>query len=282
RGRDAVAAARRAAELAPESAFAHRTVARACLALRLLPDAQAAVDQAIRLEPENADGHVLRGTLLLERSRPVEAEAAFREALRLEPHDAGALNDLGVALQRQGTDRGPEAREAFEAAARARPGDALARENLAAEARSWVNGRWAWGLVVFSSVKAAFGFFGDATDRTAAVAWLVVALGLAGWLLVRGRQRRALLSPATQRLLQDQGWRERTQVLSYRPWFWFVPAPIWLAVALVVALVCVVDAVDGGGGGTWAVLAASLVVAGLTGRRTWRRWGIPWWSGRRG
>jgi hypothetical protein len=34
-------------------------------------------------------------------------------------------------------------------------------------------------------------------------------------------------------LLADQRWWERIELFSWRPWWWFIPSPIWLAIAIV-------------------------------------------------
>lgn len=277
---DAVDAARQAVALDPEDPFAHRTVARTALLARWFAAARAAAETAIELDPEEADGHVVLGSVLLQMDRPAEAEAAFREALRRDPEDAMALNDLGVAVQSQGRARGPEARVLFEAAARARPTDALARRNLAVDARSWVNGRWAWGLAIFFAARTLLdlGLGGAGAPIDAAIAAALVA-----FIVVRGRRRRAELSPSTQRLLREQRWWERPQLHLWRPWFWFIPAPAWLVVAAFVAVSMVVGLVarDEPPGPLWVGLALSLVVVAATGRRTWRHHGAAAWWARR-
>jgi Flp pilus assembly protein TadD len=286
RSSDAVAAARRAAELDPESPFARRTLSRALLAARHLVGAREAAEQAVRLDPENADSHCVKGAVLLEQGRHVEAEAAYRDALRRDPHDAEALNNLGVAVQAQGAHRGPDSRALFEQAARAHPTDEIARGNLAADARLWVNGRWAWGLVVYALLRAVAALAeGDPDDLGVAVIALVVAVGLSTYLIVRGRRRTAALSPAAQRVLREQRWWERIRLSSWRPIFWLIPAPIWMGISGSAAAFWATDLVGGTADdptATGIALALSLVVLALTGRRTWRRFGVPWWAARRG
>lgn len=221
------------------------------------------------------------GGVLLAMERPVEAEQAFREALRRDPHDATALNDLGVAVQAQGRERAAEARTLFEEAARARPADPLPRGNLAADARAWVNGRWTWAIVVYLVLRTGMELVqGD--PGSAAIPGLLAA-ALCVFLFVRARRRRAELSPSAQRLLREQRWWERTQVTLWRPWFWFVPAPVWLGVASIVALGAAYGLVLGDEPvvGTAAILAVSLAIAIGTGRRTWQRHGASRWARRR-
>jgi tetratricopeptide (TPR) repeat protein len=70
----------------------------------------------------------MAGRVALGRRDWKAAEAPFRRVLQLDPHSWTALNNLGVALRRQG--RRKEAIEYFEAAARANPRASVARDNL--------------------------------------------------------------------------------------------------------------------------------------------------------
>jgi Flp pilus assembly protein TadD len=278
---EAVDAAREAVALDPEDSFNHLTVARTALRAGWLDEARSAAETAIRLEPEDGDAHRALGGALLAMEQPVGAERAFREALRRDPGDATALNDLGVAIQAQGRERAAEARALFEEAARARPADPLPRGNLVADARAWVNGRWTWAIVIYLVLRTAMELVQGDPDSAAIPG--VLAATLCVFLVVRARRRRAELSPATQRLLREQRWWERTQITLWRPWFWFVPAPVWLGAATVVALGAAYGLVLGDEPvvGTAAVLAVSLAVVAGTGRRTWHRHGASRWARRR-
>jgi Flp pilus assembly protein TadD len=278
---EAVDAAREAVALDPEDPYGHLTLARTALRADWLDEARSAAGTAIRLEPEDGDAHRVLGGVLLAMERPVEAEEAFREALRRDPHDATALNDLGVAVQAQGRERAAEARALFEEAARARPADPLPRGNLAADARAWVNGRWTWAIVVYLVLRTGMELVQG--DPGSAAIPGVLAAALCVFLFVRARRRRAELSPSAQRLLREQRWWERTQVTLWRPWFWFVPAPVWLVVASIVALGAASGLVlgDEPAVGTAVILAVSLAVAIGTGRRTWQRHGASRWARRR-
>lgn len=277
---EAVDAAREAVALDPEDPYVHRTLARTALRAAWYDDALAAAETAIGIEPEDPDAHGVLGGVLLAMQRPRQAEVAFREALRLDPHDATALNALGVAVQAQG-DRGAEARALFEQAARARPADPLPRANLAAEARSWVNGRWAWALGILCTVRAVGGLVLGEYD--VALSWGVVAAVVFLLLGERARRRTAELSPATQRLLAEERWWQRTQITLWRPWFWFVPAPFWLVAAALGALWAADDAFLGRDptAASPAILGACLVVGAGAGWRTWRQHGASWWARRR-
>jgi Flp pilus assembly protein TadD len=277
---EAVDAAREAVTLDPEDPYGHLTLARTALRARRLDEARTAAETAIRLDPEDGDTHRVLGAVLLAAERPVAAEEAFREALRRDPHDATALNDLGVAVQAQGRERSAEARALFEEAARARPADPLPRDNLAADARAWVNGRWTWAIVVYLVLRTVMELAQGDPDSAVIPGGLAAALCV--FLVVRARRRRAELSPSAQRLLGEQRWWERTQISHWRPWFWFVPAPVWLVVASAVALGATYALVgtDEPVVGTAAILAFSLAVVAGTGRRTWQRHGASRWAHR--
>lgn len=282
RRREAVDAAHRAVALAPEEPYPYLVYARVLGRAGWHRESLEAARRAVTLDPRWAAAHDAVGHALLGLDRHAEAEAAFREALRLNPHDSGTINDLGVALQAQ--DRRDEARELFETSARADPGDRIARQNLAADARSFVNGRWGWAGVVFASVMAigsAADGDGSASGFAAAGSWVLVALAVAAFLLVRGRRRRAALSPAAQRLLADQRWWERSQLHRWRPFWYLIPAPIWFVLLIPIAIGGVSSAADEG----WdplslAILGVIVVALLLTGRRTWTAYVLPRWQRR--
>ncbi|WP_051471701.1 tetratricopeptide repeat protein [Patulibacter minatonensis] len=282
RKREAVDAAREAVRIDPEDPFCHLTLARACLRSRWFPEGLDAADRAVRLDPERSDAHSVRGAALLALDRDAEAEAAYREALRLDPGDADALNDLAIAVRAQGKERGAEARGLFEDAARADPEDAVARGNLASDARSWVNGRWGWAVVAFAVFRALGTLTGDTEDRTSvAIVWAAIAAGVTVFLLVRAARRRAALSPAARRLLDDQSWTDRVQLSRWRPIWWFIPAPVWLGISVVLAAVAVVGLTGAPrSDGLWFLLALAIAVGIGTGRRTWRLHGEPRWARR--
>ena len=87
RKEEAVAWARRAAEVDPLSFIAHGNRALRCLNSGLLEEADSALDQAFKLNPRAGLLPAVLGTLRLEQNRPEEALAAFEregiEALRL-------------------------------------------------------------------------------------------------------------------------------------------------------------------------------------------------------
>jgi len=79
------------------------------------------------------DDHLARyglATVYQEMGMLAEAVAEYREAARLKPGFSQAHNDMGIALAKEG--KIPEARQAFEAALRADPGNGAAAGNLRA------------------------------------------------------------------------------------------------------------------------------------------------------
>lgn len=205
RRRDAVEAAREAVRLDPEEPVCHQALGRACLRARWFPEALDAAERSVALDPEDADGHGLRGAALMALGRPEAAELAFREALRLDPEDGDVLHDLGLAVSVQGRERQGEARELFAGAARADPTDQHVRRTLAGAARRVVYGRWGWVLVGLALLRAGIYLFGgdDVARGPGTLLYLLVAAAITAFLLLRGRRRKARLSPAERGALDD-------------------------------------------------------------------------------
>jgi tetratricopeptide (TPR) repeat protein len=84
---------------------------------------------AVLHQPDDPMAHYNLGVALLEEGRPPEdAKAQFEHALRLDPEHTGALDNLGMLLDRLGRPR--EAMTFFERALRIEPDDAVAHNNL--------------------------------------------------------------------------------------------------------------------------------------------------------
>jgi tetratricopeptide (TPR) repeat protein len=98
----ALAAARRATELAPDSGFAWARVAELEFSFGATAAATHALDRALRLAPRHAQAHALRGFLLSADHRLAEAQAAFREAIGIDPALGHAWLGLGLTKIRQG------------------------------------------------------------------------------------------------------------------------------------------------------------------------------------
>ena len=108
RKEEAVAWARRAADVDPLSFIAHGNLALRCLNSGLLDDADNALDRAFKLNPRAGLLPAVLGTLRLEQQRPDEALAAFQregiEALRLAgvamaQHALGRRADSAATLK---------------------------------------------------------------------------------------------------------------------------------------------------------------------------------------
>src|SRR6266404_3523557 len=78
---------------------------------------------------ETAERLKQRALKLMDQSRVKEAVATFREALQSAPHDAEILNDLGVALRKDGDFTG--SLDALQSALKLRRDDARIHSNLA-------------------------------------------------------------------------------------------------------------------------------------------------------
>ena len=86
---------------------------------------------AVLHQPDDPMAHYNLGVALVEEGRPPqEAMMQFEHALRLDPEHTGALDNLGMLLNRLGRPR--EAMTRFEEALRIEPDDAVAHNNLGA------------------------------------------------------------------------------------------------------------------------------------------------------
>jgi tetratricopeptide (TPR) repeat protein len=276
RTKEAVRASEEAVRLDADDATNWQVLASCRLMAKDVRGAREAAERGLQLDPEDADLHRTVGDVALERDEVRAAERHYRRALELDPEDPVALNNLGVVLLR--SDRKGEASELFEAAARLDPGLDVTRENVGASARSHVNG--GWFLLVGS-------FLALQTVRAALAGNVVLAILLAAgggtlFLVYRegAKARWAELSPAAQRLLDDQSWAERVELRQWRPWFWLIPSPIWFALGLVVLVAAGIeignDGLDASGAVAVAALVAFCVLTGRRAVRYVRRKG--WWG----
>ena len=127
RGSDGLAAVDEALRLGADSAAGHAVRAKALDQLNQSHAARIACRRALELAPDQAWIHRVRGDIELHAGDPRAAESGYRAALRSSPNDAVALNNLGVALQRQR--RHDEAVLAFKAAVLADPTFVTAKRN---------------------------------------------------------------------------------------------------------------------------------------------------------
>lgn len=126
--RAALDEAREAARLAPTTRECLHQLARAEWSAGKRREAEATAERLREMAPGWASTHELLGQMALQRRRWRECEEHYRRALALDPRSWLALNNLAVALQRQGREK--EALELFEAAARADPENQLVHRNL--------------------------------------------------------------------------------------------------------------------------------------------------------
>ncbi len=212
RHEEALVAVDSAINRAPTSPTSHRIRARVLLAQSRFALALASVDESIRLAPVESSSHITRSEVLHQLGRLKEAVAAaehaltlspkdrlsldqlgrvlldvepgrsetlFRQALTDSPNDAQLLNNLGVALERQG--RLQEAASLYKSAVLADPTLTVARQNAHGAVSKWtlvVGG----GLAVAG--KAAVGSNAITGIVAANIARLSAPSGLATFVLV--------------------------------------------------------------------------------------------------
>ena len=92
---DAVSAFRRAVELQPRSADAHRNLANALLDGEAFDEAAAQAEQAVRLTPDDAVAHELLGLALAVKGKLDAARAELERSLEIDPADATTREELG-------------------------------------------------------------------------------------------------------------------------------------------------------------------------------------------
>lgn len=98
----AESAAKKALELAPESAEVHEAMANVQMGLDRIGPAKTELEEAIRINPNLANAHDLLGDIHSTFGRFDESIAAFRKALSLDPVSAHTMNDLARGLRISG------------------------------------------------------------------------------------------------------------------------------------------------------------------------------------
>lgn len=121
-------AAREAVRLSPDAPAALAILVRAELAAGLVGGARVTAERLVALASQQAASHLALGNVALHQGAFPGAEAHYRRALALDPQNLEAMNNLLVALQRQGKKK--EAIDRFYAAARSAPQATLAQDNL--------------------------------------------------------------------------------------------------------------------------------------------------------
>ena len=130
RTNEAIDAYREALRRVPDSEDAHAQLGVLLARQRAGAEAESHLREAIRLSPGfRADAHVALGAWLAEHGRPEDAQQEYAKVLEKEPHNAGARNNLAIALQLSG--RVAEAERELDVLIKEQPGNADAHNNLA-------------------------------------------------------------------------------------------------------------------------------------------------------
>jgi len=138
---DAVTAAKRSIELAPNAWRPHMILADAVLVSPHPSDKRLAYEAALRalqIAPHAADAHVTMGRVLLNIGEHEHARTYFSNALALDPTNAAAHTNLAVTQLRSG--RVVAAGRGFGAVAAANPTEDMYVRNVGASAFVWMQG----------------------------------------------------------------------------------------------------------------------------------------------
>ena len=127
-GKEALPALRRAVELLPEDAEAHRNLGAALHARGLTLEAVASLRRALELEPRDFKVLIVTANSLCALGQAREAVPLYQRALALEPRSAEAQNNLGNALQELG--ESAQAAGCYRLALAVKPDDAETLCNL--------------------------------------------------------------------------------------------------------------------------------------------------------
>jgi tetratricopeptide (TPR) repeat protein len=145
---DAVTAAKRSIELAPNAWRPHMILADAVLVSPHPSDKRRAYEAALRalqIAPQAADAHVTMGRVLLNIGEHEHARTYFTNALALDPTNAAAHTNLAVTQLRSGNV--VAAGRGFGAVAAANPTEDMYARNVSASAFVWVQGILDAGVV---------------------------------------------------------------------------------------------------------------------------------------
>jgi tetratricopeptide (TPR) repeat protein len=127
-GGEALPALRRAAELLPADAEAHRNLAAVLKDLGQLPEALASLERSLEVEPHDSKVLVATADCLCALGRPAEAVPLYERVLERDPRLLEAHNNLGNALQELG--ECARAVDCYRQALALSPGDAQISANL--------------------------------------------------------------------------------------------------------------------------------------------------------
>jgi tetratricopeptide (TPR) repeat protein len=102
RNADALAAMKKAAELAPDDIESHNNLGNTLQNMGYLDEAAVSYRRAIQIKSDDANTHCNLGITLRQLGRLDEAEASYRRALQINPSFAEAHNNLGNTLKNLG------------------------------------------------------------------------------------------------------------------------------------------------------------------------------------
>ncbi|HZE98226.1 MAG TPA: tetratricopeptide repeat protein [Planctomycetota bacterium] len=125
---DALGDFQAAAQICPDFADLHSTIATLNMKLSRYPDAEAAYRRAVEVDPDDAGHPYNLGVCLLKQSKSEAAIEALKKSIALDGSFEPALTNLGAAYL--GKDQNEAARQALEKAIVADPESALAHYNL--------------------------------------------------------------------------------------------------------------------------------------------------------
>ena len=262
----------RAVALDPDEALNFVVLGQALQATRDEAGALAAAHHAVELAPSSATGYALEGRLLLAHDDMPGAERALRRALALDPENDSILNNLALALQRQG--RRDEAVAALEAAARIDPTSETVRGNVLRIGRR--NVPFVRGLAILVAVIGLIVGVGAALSGELVgivPGALLLVLGIATYDASIRVAYHGLPRPSGELVRDDyearryKPWRwDLSWLLRLRPWWWILLQRVSPPIALLLNIGVVALAVAGG-----AVVPAVVFGIGVP-LSAWRVW----------
>lgn len=168
RKKDAVRAAREAAQLDPDEPRALQTLGKLLLTTGKTAEAEEVGTSLRERAPSWSGSHQLLGLVSMHRKQWGQAETHIRRALEIDPLSTTDLNNLAVVLDRQGKKK--EAIERFHDAARLAPTDKLVQRNLKRTVASYVTGGLALVWLAFQALRIM------SVDLSKGGPWWILAL----------------------------------------------------------------------------------------------------------
>ncbi len=222
-----------------------------------------AVRRGLALDPNSAVGLELLGRIELSRRRWKEAEVAYRGALAIHPQEWALMNNLAIALRRQGKER--EGIAMFENAARANPRSKLAQRNLFISTRRYVGFSFFALILLVNGARVLKGYWN--TNPAGATLVLLILVGVTGAVVLIRLRRRQQLSPITKSFYAAEGRRELVRTVPFLA-VWFVGA-LTIVFASIFALPVLKD-------GALVLMVGGVLAWWFGWRYLWRTAVRPW------